>query len=96
MFSRLMTMKKFRGLLVTTAVAVISAPLPVLAYTRDSGDEPGAGMSVLETVGFFVVLPLGIWGVIWLLWSVPKWLRESRPVSPENWNPVPSRDVVPK
>lgn len=84
-------MKRIRGLLSALAVAVLSSPLPVFAYSRDAGDEPGAGMSVLETVGFFVVLPLGIWGVIWLLWSLPKWMRESRPAG-EAWNPVPSRD----
>jgi hypothetical protein len=85
-------MKRVRGVLSGLAVAVLSAPLPALAYARDAGDEPGAGMSVLETVGFFVVLPLAIWGVIWLLWSLPKWMRESRPVG-EAWNPVPSRDA---
>lgn len=87
-------MKRFRGVFAAIAVTVLSTPLPALAYTRDGGDEPGPGMSVLETVGFFVVLPLAIWGVIWLLWSLPKWLRESRPATAETWNPVPTRDPV--
>ena len=66
------------------AVGVYLASIPVLAGVSNAG--------VFFNVGFFVVLPLAIWGVIWLLWSLPKWMRESRPVG-EAWNPVPSRDA---
>ncbi|MFD5554535.1 hypothetical protein ACFWIA_11925 [Streptomyces sp. NPDC127068] len=31
---------------------------PALALTRDDGDDPGSGLSVVETVGLFVVLPI--------------------------------------
>lgn len=89
-------MKKLRGLLLWVLVALATSPLPASAYQSDAGDEPGAGMSVLETVGVFVLLPLGIWGVIWLLWSIPKWRRESGPATGEAWDPRPSRDVVPR
>lgn len=67
---------------------------PASAYTRDAGDEPGPGLSVLETVGIFVLLPLAIWGVIWLLWSIPKWRREAGPATGQEWNPQPSKDVT--
>lgn len=87
-------MTRLRNLLTVVVAAVLIAPTPVLAYSRDAGDEPGPGMSVLETVAFFVLLPLAIWGVIWLLWSLPKWLRSSRPASAAEWDPVPSRDPV--
>lgn len=95
-FRRLGGMKTLRAVLATTLVALASSPLPALAYARDAGDDPGPGMSVLETVGIFVLLPMGIWGVIWLLWSIPKWSREAGPATGEQWNPQPSRDVVAK
>lgn len=76
--------------------ALLAVPSPAMAYMRDAGDEPGSGMSVLETVGVFVLLPLAIWGVIWLLWSIPKWRRDAGPATGEQWNPQPSRDVVSK
>lgn len=87
-------MKQLRIWALVVAIAVMSSPIPAVAYARDAGDEPGAGMSVLETVGFFVLLPLGIWGVIWLLWSIPKWRRDAGPVAGDAWDPSPSRDVV--
>lgn len=83
-----------RRFLSALTVAVLSSPVPALAYARDPGDDPGAGMSVLQTVAVFVVLPLAIWGVIWMLWSIPKWMQGSRPATAETWDPVPSRDVV--
>nr|WP_202488028.1 hypothetical protein [Streptomyces sp. SID5473] len=33
---------------------------PALALTRDDGDDPGSGLSVVETLGLFVVAPLAI------------------------------------
>lgn len=89
-------MKTMRAVLTMILVAIATSPVSAMAYQRDAGDEPGAGMSVLETVGIFVLLPLGIWGVVWLLWSIPKWRREAGPATGEQWNPQPSRDVVTK
>ncbi|MER5767069.1 hypothetical protein [Streptomyces sp. NPDC001985] len=37
---------------------------PALALTRDDGDDPGQGLSVMETLGLFVVAPLVIFLVI--------------------------------
>jgi hypothetical protein len=31
---------------------------PALALTRDDGDDPGQGISLAETLGVFVVLPV--------------------------------------
>lgn len=89
-------MRKIRGFVVVVLSALLFSPVSALAYTPDAGDEPGPGMTVLETVGFFVLLPLAIWGVIWVLWSIPKWRRDAGPRSGEDWNPIPSKDVVSK
>ncbi|MGP3923039.1 hypothetical protein [Streptomyces sp. 8N616] len=41
---------------------------PALAVTRDDGDDPGPGLSVVQTLGLFVGLPLLLFAVIaWLV-----------------------------
>lgn len=89
-------MRSIRGFIVGIMTAVLLSPMAAYAYTPDAGDEPGPGMTVLETVGFFVLLPLAIWGVIWVIWSIPKWRKDSSPSVGEDWNPIPSKDVVQK
>ncbi|MGP3949408.1 hypothetical protein [Streptomyces sp. 7N604] len=37
---------------------------PALAVTRDDGDDPGSGLSVVQTLGLFVGLPLLLFVVI--------------------------------
>ncbi|ARQ72479.1 hypothetical protein CAG99_18950 [Streptomyces marincola] len=34
------------------------------ALTRDDGDDPGTGLSVAETIGYFVVTPIVLFAVI--------------------------------
>jgi hypothetical protein len=31
---------------------------------RCSGDDPGSGLSVIQTVGLFVLIPLALFGII--------------------------------
>nr|WP_202517297.1 hypothetical protein [Streptomyces sp. SID685] len=37
---------------------------PALALIRDDGDDPGPGLSVVQTLGLYVLLPLVLFGVI--------------------------------
>ncbi|MFE9843370.1 hypothetical protein [Streptomyces goshikiensis] len=37
---------------------------PALALTRDDGDDPGTGLSIAETVGLFVGLPIVLFLII--------------------------------
>jgi hypothetical protein len=46
----------------TTFAMVISSP--AFAMIKDDGDQPGAGLSVAETLGLFVLLPVAIFAVI--------------------------------
>jgi hypothetical protein len=46
----------------TTLMLLISSP--AFALTRDDGDDPGAGLSVLQTLGLFVAIPLVLFGII--------------------------------
>lgn len=38
--------------------------VPALALTRDDGDDPGPGLSVIDTIGLFVVAPIVLFAVI--------------------------------
>lgn len=78
---------------VSSTVAFASS---ALAYTVDAGEEAGPGMSVLETVLWFVALPGALIGLVWFLWSIPAWRRRSTPATGDNWNPQPSSDLVQK
>lgn len=84
------------------AAAVVSAASTVafanaaLAYTVDAGEEAGPGMSVLETVLWFIGLPGALIGLVWFLWSIPSWRRNSTPATGDNWNPQPSSELVQK
>ncbi|MFB7636557.1 hypothetical protein ACFC0M_37215 [Streptomyces sp. NPDC056149] len=37
---------------------------PAFALTRDDGDDPGPGLSVIQTVGLFVVTPIVLFLII--------------------------------
>ncbi|BCK71224.1 hypothetical protein CP981_13560 [Streptomyces platensis] len=37
---------------------------PAFALTRDDGDDPGQGLSVIETLGLYVALPIVLFLVI--------------------------------
>ena len=47
-----------------TTLMMLLLSSPALALTTDDGDDPGQGLSVAETVGLYVALPLAIFAVI--------------------------------
>ncbi|MBD0736921.1 hypothetical protein ACIOC1_11410 [Streptomyces sp. NPDC088197] len=46
----------------TTLMLLMSTP--AFALARDDGDDPGSGLSVIETLSLFVLAPLVLFGVI--------------------------------
>lgn len=38
--------------------------VPALALTRDDGDDPGPGLSVMDTIGLYVVAPIALFVII--------------------------------
>ncbi|MFD9686248.1 hypothetical protein ACFWXO_10835 [Kitasatospora sp. NPDC059088] len=44
---------------------------PAMALTRDDGDDPGAGLSVGQTIGLYVLIPLAAFVVIAALAGLP-------------------------
>jgi hypothetical protein len=54
-----------------TTLMMLLMSSPALALTRDDGDDPGQGLSVIETLGLYVVAPIGLFaviaGLVWVL-----------------------------
>jgi hypothetical protein len=46
----------------TTLMLLISSP--AFAVARDDGDDPGSGLSVLQTLGLFVACPIVLFAII--------------------------------
>ncbi|MFI2757965.1 hypothetical protein ACH5A3_03670 [Streptomyces echinatus] len=47
-----------------TTLMMLLMSSPALALTRDDGDDPGSGLSVIETLGLYVIAPLVLFVVI--------------------------------
>ncbi len=54
-----------------TTLMMLLMSAPALALTPDDGDDPGQGLSVIETLGLYVVAPIGLFaliaGLVWVL-----------------------------
>ncbi|MFF9058292.1 hypothetical protein ACIRPQ_04415 [Streptomyces sp. NPDC101213] len=54
-----------------TTLMMLLMSSPALALTRDDGDDPGPGLSVIETLGLYVLAPLALFavitGLVWVL-----------------------------
>ncbi|MEU8030426.1 hypothetical protein AB0C13_17560 [Streptomyces sp. NPDC049099] len=47
-----------------TTLMMLLMSSPALALTRDDGDDPGAPLSVIQTLGLYVLLPIALFVVI--------------------------------
>lgn len=47
-----------------TTLMMLLMSSPALAFTRDDGDDPGTGLSVIETISLYVLAPLALFVVI--------------------------------
>lgn len=47
-----------------TTLMMLLMSSPALALTRDDGDDPGPGLSAMETIGLYVVAPIVLFLVI--------------------------------
>ncbi|WP_405799378.1 hypothetical protein [Streptomyces sp. NBC_01506] len=47
-----------------TTLMMLLMSSPVLAATPDDGDDPGPGLTVVETLGLYVGIPLLLFAVI--------------------------------
>ncbi|WP_411079089.1 hypothetical protein [Streptomyces sp. cmx-18-6] len=47
-----------------TTLMMLLMSAPALALTPDDGDDPGPGLSVMETLGLYVIAPIVLFVVI--------------------------------
>lgn len=47
-----------------TTLMMLLMSSPALALSRDDGDDPGTGLSVIETISLYVLAPLALFVVI--------------------------------
>lgn len=68
---------KIKTLLLTIVFALVT-PTAFAANIPDAGEETGPGLSVLETVLWFVALPGAILGTIWFIWALGNWRKSAK------------------
>ncbi|MCA0329971.1 MAG: hypothetical protein LCI03_08710 [Actinobacteria bacterium] len=80
----------------TTAVLVTGMASPALAMTGngwgstyDDGEERGTPMSGAQVVLVFVILPLAVVGLIWLLARAGSWTSSGRIGADDAWTEQP-------
>ncbi|MFE7532358.1 hypothetical protein ACFU7Y_42695 [Kitasatospora sp. NPDC057542] len=59
------------GAVCATVTLMMLLSSPAMAFTRDDGDDPGSGLSVGETIGLYVVIPLVAFAIIAGLAGMP-------------------------
>jgi hypothetical protein len=72
-----------------TVIALTSVPLLAAgsAFATDfQGEDAGPRLSVLQTIGIFVGIPIGLFLVITLLVLLPGWMRGDRNRSEIGWD----------
>lgn len=52
------------GTIAAASALMLLVSSPAFAVAPDDGDDPGPGLSVVETLGLYVALPIGIFLVI--------------------------------
>ena len=70
--------------------AVVLTALPAAALTRDDGDDPGVPPTAMQTLAVFIGIPALVIVTIWLLWSLPGWIRRDRTRPGVGWYTEPS------
>lgn len=77
------------GVVGAATAALLLVTSPVFALTRDDGDDPGSGLSVAQTLGLFVGIPLLAFAVICALVLLPS-MGKKRPSDPTAPSETPS------
>ncbi|MER7843593.1 hypothetical protein ABTZ03_06545 [Kitasatospora sp. NPDC096077] len=59
------------GAVSATVTLMMLLSSPAMALTRDDGDDPGPGLSVGQTIGLYVLIPLVAFAIIAALAGLP-------------------------
>ncbi|WP_329470852.1 hypothetical protein OIE75_12610 [Streptomyces sp. NBC_01723] len=78
-----------------TTLMMLLMSSPALALTRDDGDDPGTGLSVIETLGYYVLAPLALFVVIaGLVMALDRSKPEHRVITPGTKNKTKTKAEV--
>ncbi|MEW2618946.1 hypothetical protein [Streptomyces sp. NPDC048106] len=72
-----------------TTLMMLLMSSPALALIRDDGDDPGPGLSVVQTLGLYVLIPLALFLVIAGLVMATDKSRGKRKTTSSNINVKP-------
>jgi hypothetical protein len=78
------------ALVAGTTLMMLLMSSPASALNRDDGDDPGTGLSVIETLGLFVVAPIVLFAVIAGLVMVLDKSKEEHRVTSRNIRTKPA------
>ncbi len=67
-----------------TTLMMLLMTSPALALTRDDGDDPGTGLSVVETLGLYVLAPIALFAIIAALVMVGDKSHKKKDVTSSN------------
>ncbi|MFJ2865401.1 hypothetical protein [Kitasatospora sp. NPDC087314] len=59
------------GAVSATVTLMMLLSSPAMAFTRDDGDDPGSGLSVGQTIGLYVLIPIAAFAIIAALAGLP-------------------------
>ena len=76
--ARLRTAARAGALAATTAVPLLAASTAFAAYHHYDGEDSGPGLTVLQTLGLYVGIPLALFALISFLVLLPGWVRGDR------------------
>ncbi|AKZ55746.1 conserved exported protein of unknown function [Streptomyces ambofaciens ATCC 23877] len=76
-----------------TTLMMLLMSSPALALTRDDGDDPGTGLSVVETLGLYVLAPIALFAIIAGLVMVLDRSKEEHRVTSRNIKTRPKADA---
>jgi hypothetical protein len=91
------TLRRLIAVSAASATVMLAHATPALAAMssvdpkRDPGDEPGPGLTVLETFLYFVAAPIAISAIVTLLVMAPSWTRRGRLGTDVDWSGEPLR-----
>ena len=68
--------------------AVLTSPASAV-NKRDDGDMPGDPLSMGQAFLLFVLIPLSVMAIVWLLVAAPGWTRGGRASSTDAWTGDP-------
>jgi len=91
------TLRRLLAVSAASATVMLANASPALAAMssvdpkRDAGDDPGQGLTVLQTFLYFVAAPIAISAIVALLVMAPSWTRRGRLGPDVDWSGEPLR-----